>query len=331
MVNAPVRAGFFVAVGLLSVRLSSAAPAETPEANPAAELKAPDGIYRMAVSPDGKQLALGGTQGQVAILEAAALQSRSRLVPKQAASPECLAFNPDGTVLVVGSFDGTYTLWSLPAGTPVRQLNGEGLAWAGAFTPDGKRVLTYPTENGIGVWDAGTGERRSIVRFQGPGAGQLPRAAAFSADTRTLAISGGLDDDHSVRVWDTATGRQRQQFKEYVKLVDSLTLTPDGGRMVTGGEDGMARAWELGTRRSLGAWKMGGFVTAVAISADGKQAAACNDREAEIRVWDLASGQAVARFPGPEDGARELKLSPDGKRLYSADSRVVRAWDLPRR
>jgi WD40 repeat protein len=50
-----------------------------------------------------------------------------------------------------------------------------------------------------------------------------------------------------VTVWDSASGSQLATYKEHRNSVRSLTLSPDGQRLVSASEDGDVRVWYLDT------------------------------------------------------------------------------------
>ena len=55
----------------------------------------------------------------------------------------CVAFSPDGKLLLTGARDKTARLWAVPSGRPVGPpLLHQGEVCAVAFSPDGKTILT---------------------------------------------------------------------------------------------------------------------------------------------------------------------------------------------
>jgi WD40 repeat protein len=104
---------------------------------------------------------------------------------------------------------------------------------------------------------------------------------AFMPDGTTL-VSGG--EDHSVRVWDLASGHTIHHFREHNAPVDVVGLSPDGQTLAVGGRRGGIYIWLLhpggkidvpyGARilgRARGPDQMRKFVRDLSFSADGSR------------------------------------------------------------
>jgi tetratricopeptide (TPR) repeat protein len=106
-----------------------------------------------------------------------------------------VAFSPDGTVALTGSFDTTARLWDARTGQPLGPpLMNSNLVFSVAFSPDGRWILTGAFGDASQLWDAAT--------FQ-PIGPPLPDVAgwckaAFSRDGRFLLTAEG----RWMRRWD---------------------------------------------------------------------------------------------------------------------------------
>jgi eukaryotic-like serine/threonine-protein kinase len=171
-----------------------------------------------------------------------------------------------------------------------------------AFTPDGKRLVTSGTsrpqqkylERRLGevrLWDAATGQP---LRFDLGGRADKVARAVLSPDGTHLAAT---QFNHAILIWDLATGRLVTLYGPETQIAYSIAFSPDGKRLVS-----MYRPHD---DRSL------------------------NDSPRSIRIWDLASRQAVVTINGFSYLTALPSLSPDGKLLVAADMTKARVqvWD----
>jgi WD40 repeat protein len=151
------------------------------------------------------------------------------------------------------------------------------------------------------------------------------RVVAFSPDGKLLA-SAGLD--HTVRLWDTATGKELRRCTGHGDQVVSVAFSPDGKTLATGSGDGTARLWDAATGKELHRLAHGVLVHATVFSPDGKTLAT-SGFDQNIRLWDVARGEEVRQIHGTDSQAiYGVAFSPDGKLLASAAfDNLVRLWD----
>ena len=139
-------------------------------------------------------------------------------------------------------------LWDAQTGQELFTLKGHS-DWVGsiAFSPDGKRIAgaSMFQRNEITVWEISSGRETCRCSdkpgFDFRGLGWV-KALVFSADGSTL-FSGS--EARSIRVWDTATGKERARLPGHRGDILSLTLSPDNTRLASGSKDGTVLIWDL--------------------------------------------------------------------------------------
>jgi WD40 repeat protein len=140
-----------------------------------------------------------------------------------------VAFSPDGSKIVSGSFDKTIRVWDASTGIemlpPLRGHDDRILSVA--FSPDGSKIVSGSSDKTIRVWDASTGvEMLPPLR----GHDYLIWSVAFSPDGSKI-VSGS--DDKTIRVWDASTGNVLPRTETAVDDIFMSALDPMEGEWFT--------------------------------------------------------------------------------------------------
>jgi WD40 repeat protein/serine/threonine protein kinase len=109
----------------------------------------------------------------------------------------------------------------------------------------------------------------------------------------------------------------------------SMAFAPDGDHVVTGGQDGVVRLWDLRTGKEVRRFKGHvGFVSGLAVG-PGLRHVLSGGWDKTLRLWDAGTGAEVRQFPGYNAAANGVAFSPDGRQaLSTGPGPAVCLWDL---
>jgi WD40 repeat protein len=193
----------------------------------------------LAISPDGKLLAVGGgaldtkpsplTAWAITLWYLGSGKQRGSLLGHQSIVTS-LIFLQDGKTLASGSLDGTVRLWAVATQKELAVLGTGRSVRCIASSPDGNTLAVGGTPDqshcAVKLWDIRTRKVRLVLT----GHADTVEAVLFSHDGQTV-ISTGLYEP--VRIWDTRTGKMQTCLERYRCL--SMALTADGKIVALGG------------------------------------------------------------------------------------------------
>ena len=151
-------------------------------------------VTSVAISPDGKRIAMTGSERIVLVIGADSGSEVARLTP-DVVSNLAVAFSPDGALLATAGDDGKVRLWDTKTWKETRALAGhDGTVRAVAFSPDGKRVASGSNDTTARVWEVATGAEVAVLS----GHGGAVTGVAFAPDGKRLATAS---HDRTGMVW----------------------------------------------------------------------------------------------------------------------------------
>jgi WD40 repeat protein/tetratricopeptide (TPR) repeat protein len=310
-------------------------------------------VAASALSPDGRYIAgivlakapsAGSGSGAVSTMERLQVWSvesgeetwHISLTPNRIVGPIALTFSPDGRWLAGKTADRTVTLWDTQSRAEHRQFRVPATETPGlldeligglAFSADSERFAAVTMYGGqIRVWDPHTGQE-----VYGPKTtGFLATRLVFRPDNRVLAVAGtsGFRPGVTLLSADTVPSRT------YLEGANGQAVfSPDGRLAATVGAENNILLFNAVSGQRLRSLKGHAFpITGLQFSNDGKRLVSntltdnkdiypnlfapphSSEERAEVRVWDVATGEQLAAF-ADLDRLLAVALSADGSRV----------------
>lgn len=258
-------------------------------------------ISAIAASPQGRYLAVGGCSKP---LEA---DLRSGNVYCNGEDSEGLAGMPFLLILNTETKNVIGTVPENEAGTTIADL---------AFTDVGEKLIYAVHPGRFAIWDMSSGQIESTLW---EGDTSAPRVAA-SPDGKWIA----LKTSDRVVVWDTAN----QEFVAEIPAYFRPEFSTDSSQLLIYSDEKFI-VYETGTWTEILSFVIP-CDCVYAFSPDFSLVAASEDapsENADILIWDVATGKQIQSLEGNEGFTAFLLFSPDGKMLWRARERGdLMAW-----
>lgn len=213
-------------------------------------------------------------------------------------------FTPDGTRAVSVSIDRTARLWDVSTGEEIRSIAIDQGCRTLGISPDGKRAV-IGLVSWLVIWDLETGGKLGEAQIS---TGGLPFACAFSPDGRHIAVAGIKFLHH----------RETNRETHFITLWNAAPLKE-------------IRSFEAHEDRIPSVFFLPGGRQILSGSMDGT-----------IRIWDVETGEELARSRKESHATSHAALSPDGRFVITGGGGfympeagtdgdyALRLWRLPK-
>jgi WD40 repeat protein len=289
-------------------------------------------LVAVALSPDGRTVALGQTDNTVRLrslpdgTEVGCLRGHSSKV-------FAVSFGPDSTLLVSADDFGeirvwrqtgqtwrTTQTWTLSRSARPNHVNAVSLA----LTRDGRQLFAFSRgAEEVSVWDLDTGTVGTPIRSP---SGDKLSSLALTPDDRRLAVSSYGNGGDRVHVWDVPGRRLLQTVAPGLGALEHVGFSHDGRQLACAGERG-AVVLDSADFRAQWSVRIDGLES-VAFSPEGRILAVPCSQLGVTRLWDVAANRELASLPLADNEPHTACFSADGTRLVVVAAKQLGVWSL---
>jgi WD40 repeat protein len=272
-------------------------------------------------SPDAKRLAVGRLDGSVLLYDIGK-QSARKTFHQHRNRIRSITFSPDGRAVAVADESPKVWVWDVATGRELAPFVTEEEALEQlSFLPDGKSLLVAAKGGRMSLWDVRTRKLKAVLT----GHSSSVETIAVSRNGKALATGSA---DRTVRLWDAVTGREKRTIRGHGSAVISVAWSDDGSRLITGSRDGAVKIWDLQILEPVQPAEPVKQYFATAFSSNLELLAFGVAKNSQVKLWNLTTGQEIARFN--EDGRNILfaSFSQDGRRIATGGKDSwVKIWE----
>ncbi len=277
----------------------------------------------LALSPDGRMLAAGTSNGTVRIWTLFGQDSQERASLKaHRGSVSALAFSPDGKLLASSGWDGAIHVWNVSGEQPKERavlIGHSSTVSALAFRAEGTELVSGGWDGTTRVWKLGAGGRKDGTILTPQPRTNKVYAIALSPDGRTLACG---EWEGVVRLWDVGSVRPRIRaaLSGHLLKVHAIDFATDGMTLASGAVDKQIRLWDLSNGFPREQAVLDGHraeIAGLAFIESGRLLSVARDG---VRVWDVASHRTLNEIELPPS-TRSFAIAAGGRHLAVGDER----------
>lgn len=192
----------------------------------------------LAISPNGRMLAVGSDNGSIEVMDLGYPDLAPVQLKGHQGTVYGLAFSKDGQQLYSAGSDKTILLWDLASKSSSRFYNESASVRVIAMSPDGHFLAGGTDDGRLILWEAKSGQA-TVLSSEGTN----PIYSVAFNNSGTMLVSG--DVKGSIKFWNPYAHKLILSLKNHTARVVDIGFNPSGDLMATSSYDGSVNIYDI--------------------------------------------------------------------------------------
>merc|ERR1712137_1399163 len=227
-----------------------------------------------------------------------------------------LDWNPSGTLLATGSYDGSARIWCYDGTLKHTLENHEGPIFSVRWNPQGNYLLSGSSDKTAIVWEAESGKVKQQFSFHS--------AQILDVDWRDDNTFATCSSE--IFIGEVGNSKYLKCFKGHSREVNAISWCPAGKLLASCSDDCTAKIWSLDSADSLQdfrehkkelytiKWSPTGPGTS---NPNRDLILASASFDATVKLWNVETGTCLRTLNRHTESVYSVEFSPDGQYIAS--------------
>ncbi|KAI8987460.1 WD40-repeat-containing domain protein [Mycotypha africana] len=237
-----------------------------------------------------------------------------------------LDWNPTGTLLVTGSYDGQARIWTQKGQLRYVMGHHKGPIFSLKWNFNGDLILSGSADTTTIVWDPETGDMKQQF--------ELHTLAILDIDWMDNTTFASCSSDKTIYVCKVGNRKPLKKWIGHDDEVNAVRWDPSGQYLASCSDDMTAQIWSLDSDEPLQVLKghtlqIYTLQWAPTNSHNGERILATASFDATVRIWDAMNGTCLYTLKNHREAVYSISFSPDARLLASGSfDQLLNVWDV---
>ncbi|KAG1553263.1 hypothetical protein G6F49_008416 [Rhizopus delemar] len=233
-----------------------------------------------------------------------------------------LDWNPTGTLLVTGSYDGQARIWTQKGQLRFVMAQHKGPIFSLKWNMKGDLVLSGSADTTTIIWDPETGEMKQQFEYH--------TQAILDVDWMDNTTFASCSSDKTIYVCRLGQTKPIKKWVGHEDEVNAVRWDPSGQYLASCSDDMTCKIWSLSSDQPIQQIKghtLQIYTLQWAPQKDSRILATASF-DASVRLWDALSGTCLYVLNNHTEAVYSISFSPDARLLASGSfDEVLNVWD----